>query len=90
MLAAEAGAWEASAERALLDLLVAGVPDIDARNSDGLTPLQPALLSTHMLPAQYLLARGADDSVPDANGVSARDRIAPALTAARWSPATPP
>lgn len=89
VLAAEAGAWEASAERALLDLLVAGVPDIDARNSDGLTPLQLALRSSHMLTAQYLVARGADDGVLDTNGVSARERIAQALTSGHWSPATP-
>lgn len=88
IFAVEAGGWEKSETRAMLAVLVSLTPDIDARNSDGLTALQLALRSNHMLTAQYLLANGADALVPDANGVIAKDRIDRALASSGWQPVT--
>jgi ankyrin repeat protein len=86
VFAVEAGRWEQSEAHAMLALLVSLTPDIDSRNSDGLTALQLALRLNHMLTADYLVAHGADALTPDANGVTARDRIDRALGSSGWKP----
>ena len=84
------GLWEQSETRAMLALLVSVTPDIDARNSIGLTPLQLALRSNQFLTAQFLVAQGADDTFRDAEGVSAREWMERALNSNIWKPVPRP
>ncbi len=55
--------WE-EGTKPILDLLLAGTEDIDTRNAEGLTPLQRAVQVNGIRSAEYLVAHGADDSLP--------------------------
>ncbi len=90
VLVMQAGLWEQSEAHAMLALLVSVTPNIDARNSEGMTPLQLALRSNHLLTARYLVDHGADDSFRYADGVSAREWMERALGSDSWKPVTRP
>ena len=85
-LARQSGLWEQSATRTMLALLVSVTPDINARNSNGLSPLQLAVRSNHFLTAQFLVAQGADDTIRDGQGQSMKERIERALKSNFWKP----
>lgn len=85
--------WEAGT-KPILDLLLAVTVDIDTRNDEGVTPLQRAVQVNGIRSAEYLVAHGADDSLPyvwgrmgpKANrGESVRDRIEAIKTSDFWS-----
>lgn len=90
ILAMQAGLWEQSEARAMLALIVSVASEIDARNSDGMTPLHLALRSNHLLTARFLVAHGADDSFQYADGLSAGAWLERALGSDTWKAVIPP
>ena len=68
----------------MLELVVSHSSHIDVRNAAGLTPLQLAVQSNKIVTAQFLVAKGADNTVRDAQGRTMRERIEQVLRSDWW------
>ncbi len=68
----------------MLELVVSHSSDINAGNAAGLTPLQLAVQGNNLVTAQFLIAKGADDTVRDVQGRTMRERIDQVLRSEWW------